>query len=292
MKHFLLRALNKLGLLAKLNINGKLILNNKTFNIPIIKLNGYNNLFMSEIWMVELLDQLVKNNNDDKKFIDVGVNIGQTLLKLRSVSDQMKYIGFEPNPLCVFYTNELIKANDSLKKSDITLYPVGISTENEVLTLNLYTENEMDSSASIIEEFREHEIKQKFNVPVFNTQTIDSSNDIFNGVGIIKIDVEGAELEVLNSFNKVIERERPYILIEILPIYKEDNTFRLSRQNNIESNFKALNYSIYRIERTPQSTFSHLTKIESIGVHADLNQCDYIIIPNENNKLSHLISKS
>lgn len=290
MKQFHLKVLNKLKILSKLNIIGKLTVNNIKFNIPVIKLNGYNNLFMSEIWMVEILNHLINDKMVSKKFIDVGVNIGQTLLKLRSVSQKMDYLGFEPNPLCVFYTNELIKANSLINKSNTTLYPVGISTNNEVLSLNLFSESEMDSSASIIEEFRDDRIIQKMHVPVLNANTIEGKTNIFKNVGIIKIDVEGAELEVLKSLKDVINKERPFILIEILPIYKSENEFRIKRQNEIESIFNELNYSIYRIEKKNNISFSNLKRIETIEIHSDLELCDYVISPKENNQLEHLIS--
>ena len=43
-----------------------------------------------------------------KGFIDVGVNVGQTLLKLKSISSEINYLGFEPNPNCVNYLKNLI----------------------------------------------------------------------------------------------------------------------------------------------------------------------------------------
>ena len=49
--------------------------------------------------MIDILKIVLPIEN--KKFIDVGVNIGQTLLKLKSVSSEIDYIGFEPNPICV-----------------------------------------------------------------------------------------------------------------------------------------------------------------------------------------------
>lgn len=292
METFFLKALNKLDLLKKINVNGKLSLNKKTFSIPIIKSNGYNNLFMSEVWMVELLSKLLQEKKiHEKKFIDIGVNIGQTLIKLRSVSNEMNYIGFEPNPLCIFYTNELIKVNPTIKNQNTLLLPVGISTKDEILTLNMYSENEMDASASIIEEFRkDHEIKLKTSVPVFSATNIDNNSNVLKNVGIIKIDVEGAELEVLTSLKDVLKKERPIILIEILPIYKSENEFRIKRQIEIESIFNDLNYSIYRVKKKKNDSFSNLKKIETIEIHSNLDHCDYVISPNEYDQLNDLIS--
>lgn len=288
MNKFILRSLNKLGVLPKINTTGKLTLNNKTFSIPVIKSYGYNNLFMSEIWMVELLQKLLKNRQKHKKFIDVGVNIGQTLLKLRSVSQEINYLGFEPNPACVFYVNELIKSNRNINTTNTSIYPVGLSENTQVLTLNLFSDNELDPAASVISD-RGDNVKRKVFVPIFSASKIDEDENVFSDVEIIKIDVEGLELEVLRSLKEIINKERPLILIEILPVYNSSNKGRFDRQNQIEELFSDINYDIHRVEKTKNMRFSHLNKLDSIGIHDDLNLCDYVIIPTENTQFTSII---
>ncbi len=89
-----LRILNKLSLLDKFNLQGTITLNNKNFVIPVLGKLGFSNMFMSEPWMIDVLKIVIPLSKGS--FIDVGVNIGQTLLKLRSVSDEIEYTGFEP----------------------------------------------------------------------------------------------------------------------------------------------------------------------------------------------------
>ena len=60
------------------------------FNIPIIRGLGVQHLKKAEPWMDELMEKLL-SQRDDGIFVDVGVNIGQTLLKLRSVCPEMEY---------------------------------------------------------------------------------------------------------------------------------------------------------------------------------------------------------
>lgn len=92
MKNIIIRLLNKLRLLSYFNINGKIELNSHKFKIPVLQKVGFDNLFMSEPWMIEILNIVLPLDN--KGFVDVGVNVGQTLMKLRSVSSETKYIGF------------------------------------------------------------------------------------------------------------------------------------------------------------------------------------------------------
>lgn len=276
MKFFFPRLLNKLGILKKINIQVKIKLGDYKISIPIIKTIGLRNLFMTEIWMIQVLKKIIPLK--EGVFLDVGINIGQTLIKLKSVNRDMKYIGFEPNPLCVFYSNELIKQNNF---QNCTIIPAGIYTSNKILTLNLFSENELDSAASIIEEFRPDPIARKMFVPVFDIETLQDKEAILNKVSILKIDVEGGELEVLSSFRSIIKENRPFILIEILPIYKEDNTFRIDRQNKIESLIKEMEYVIYRILKNQDDTFLSFEKLSTINIHSDLGMCDYVLVPTE-----------
>lgn len=276
MKFFFPRLLNKLGILKYLTINVSISLGKNRISIPLIKKIGFGNLLMSEIWMLEVLEKILPLKKG--AFLDVGVNIGQTLIKLKSVNNEISYIGFEPNPLCVYYTNELIKINNF---KNTKLISSGISTTNKILTLNLFSENEMDSSASLIEEFRPDPIIKKMYVPVFDINTLENRDELFNDVSIIKIDVEGGEFEVISSFLTIIEKKRPFILIEILPIYKESNAFRIERQHWIEDKLKDLNYSNYRIEKKKDNSFKSFSKIEKIEIHSDLQKCDYLFVPHE-----------
>ena len=150
MQLFLIRLLNKIRLLQYLILNINTQIYSTKFTIPLIKGIGLKNINTTESWMVLLLKKL-STITDKGVFIDVGVNIGQTLLKLKAVNKNMVYIGFEPNPSAVFYTNELIKANGFKNTS---LIPIGLSNKTEVLTLNIYNNSDVDSSASILAEFR------------------------------------------------------------------------------------------------------------------------------------------
>jgi FkbM family methyltransferase len=80
----------------------------------------------------------------DGIFIDVGVNVGQTLLNFRSCYEN-PYWGFEPNPSCVYYLQTLIKKN---KFKNTRIIPVGLSSQNELA--KFYIKNETDSAGTIV----------------------------------------------------------------------------------------------------------------------------------------------
>jgi FkbM family methyltransferase len=268
--------INKSGLCSLFNLTVTKKFHGKTVRIPIIKGFGLDNLTMSEIWMLDLLKYLLKLKSG--MFIDVGVNIGQTLIKLKCVNREIRYIGFEPNPACVFYANELIKENKFL---NCTLLPVALFTVNDILELELFCESEMDSSASLINNFRPTQnIYRTQYTPAFTFEHIAQTIRI-SEIGIIKIDVEGAELEVIKSLQKAISSHRPPIVIEILPVYRWDNKTRKDRQDKIEKILCDLNYSIFRVMKTKNGAFDGLLELSTLGVHSDLNQCDYVFVPFE-----------
>jgi len=146
--------------LDKVNLTFVRYLNGKRVKIPTIGKIGYSNLRISELWMVGLLQKLLPLK--DGAFIDIGVNLGQTLVKVKCVEPDIQYIGFEPNPVCVYYTRELIKKNGF---KNCELIPVGISNENGIVPLNCYS-SETDSAATIVADFRQQQIKYQFLVPV------------------------------------------------------------------------------------------------------------------------------
>ncbi|MBK6566807.1 MAG: FkbM family methyltransferase [Saprospiraceae bacterium] len=68
-----------------------------------------------------------------------------------------------------------------------------------------------------------------------------------NKFSVLKIDVEGAEWEVVKSFYPAIEKCKPIILMEILPVYSEQHVNRMERQKEIIQILHHLDYSVFRV---------------------------------------------
>jgi FkbM family methyltransferase len=249
------------AVLRRVNFVRKVSIHDTTFITPVI----YGVRFrQSETWMSEVLTHIFPHISG--VFVDVGVNVGQTLLKVRSLDKNRPYIGFEPNPTCVSYVQNLISLNTI---RNVKLIPAGVFTEDTILSLNLYS----DSGASVVNNFRQNKVYEQIFVPVFRP---DSLPHIFpeEKTGIIKIDVEGAELEVIKGFSKIIERDRPSFVVEILPCYSESETTRLKRQQEIVAFFKKRTYLLCRIEKNPDGPFRGFKKLDDIEIHSDISLCD------------------
>jgi hypothetical protein len=114
-------------------------------------------------------------------------------------------------------------------------------------------------------------------IPVFR---LDELTDQLPGeVGLIKIDVEGGELEALTGMAGFIRTQAPLILIELLPVYKPENQLRLDRQTKVEATFKAWGYELHRVRKNSLKRLAGFEHIPAIGIHNDLELCDYVAAP-------------
>lgn len=275
--NFIPRLFRKFGFSRYFNFTIK-INRKKKYIVPLRGDVGWAHLIDDEPWMSMLLNKLSKKiSQKNLAFVDVGVNIGQTMLKAKSALPDFYYYGFEPNPICVAYVNELVKLNDLI---DVEIFPFGVSNKAKIVDLNFFNDDPTDSSATLLKGFRPNQkIKKIEHVVVFPV----SKNFFSMKIGILKIDVEGGELDVLLGFIEVIKKDRPIIIMEILPCYTSENTERIDRQNKIETLLNDEGYVCYRVlkkKNTPENLIG-VENIESIGIHDDITQSDYLWIPNE-----------
>lgn len=263
----LLKFLKKTKLLKYLELNVR----QKTIGlkIPIKGDIGYNLLFDDENWMQHLINALSRFKKGS--FMDIGANIGQTLLKVKtSQYHNNHYYGFEPNPNCVEYLSRLIDVN-ALEKCEI--FPVAVG-ERDGLQELYYHGNQVDSSASLIKKFRKSDKVKKQLVPVSCMKSIRKFMQ--EDPGIVKIDVEGYEYEVLRAMKDFINTTRPFIICEILPVYDETFVERITNQNNIIQLMNELKYAVFRI--MPGQS---LMEIDEIEIHDKIEWSNYLFSPFE-----------
>lgn len=271
--------------LARINVVVPTSTRGKAVSIPFI--GGRSLHAGAEPWMTDLLGSLLPLAPG--RFVDVGVNLGQTLLKVKLLDPERAYLGFEPNPLCVSYVRELIARNHW---RSVELVPAGLFVRDEILALELFsTTDATDSAASVISNFRPGQpVHERLHVPVVRWETATKAVGEVPS-GIVKIDVEGAELEVLSTMEAMIGRDMPLILMEVLPAYRADNSPRIERQRAIEALAARHGYSILRVQKSSDGRFRGLRRIQEFGVHADLNECEHVLAPARSAQaLAHLVT--
>ncbi len=239
--------------------------------MPISDGIGYQNLLSTEPWATELYKKIL--SNFDGSFIDVGVNNGQTILKIASINPTQAYLGFEPNPVCYNYSRKLIKKN---KLNTFSLVPVGLHYENKIV--ELYHDTEFASGASILSNFRvkKERYNQVQNVSVMAGDKILQEKNI-NAISIIKADVEGVELEVMMGLQQSLIQFKPVVMLEILPVYNltsENGMFRKERQDRLIKLMHNLDYCMMLIDEKN----GWLIPLEQISVHSDMHRTNYLFV--------------
>lgn len=263
--------LGRLGGLRYLNLTVPVFTLRGTVRVPFIA--GRAAGLAGEPWMNDILAELLPAAPG--VFVDVGVNLGQTLIKVKLLDRARPMVGFEPNPVCVAYVRKLLEAN---RFPHVEIVPAGLAEQDGILSLDLFSANDVDSAASVVPNFRPGErVSDRLNVPAVTWATARRALGPAR-LGIVKVDVEGAELEVFRTMASVLESDRPTLLFEVLPVYRPDNTARAERQTALEGLLHNLGYRLFRVEKTRAERLESLREIDSIGVHGDLTCCDYVAL--------------
>ena len=270
---FMAKLLKKIGdnIVSKINFNVKRKLNNKDIVIPVI--NGVKVGVSGEKWMSGVLKEVFEYASEGT-FYDVGINLGQTMIKVMTLNEHISYVGFEPNPSCLFYLQHLISAN---KWSRNIIVPVALSDADCLLPL--YGSSDTDPESTII---RDLQLTSDFItkiVPVFRYESI-VKNILNKKVSVIKVDVEGAELDVIDSLRTLIEKDRPTIIMEVLPNEHED-TLKSLRNKKLIDLMKRLQYSFYRIIKTSTDSYAGVSAVDNVGDYDDPVMKDHIFFPND-----------
>jgi FkbM family methyltransferase len=273
MKGLLIKVLRRLRMLQRVNFVATLRLKGTRIRVPFV--HGVGIEGFEELWMRRLMEHFLGRTS--RAFVDVGVNTGQTLALLKCVDPNREYLGFEPNPACVAYVHELIRLN---RFEHCTIIPAALYREDKLLHLNMYQKYQADGTASIVENFRvSRQVDRQFCVAACTWATVDDSLPAFK-MGVVKIDVEGAEQDVLMGMRDAILRDRPVLLLEVLPVYSAQNVDRLQRQKELEETLRQWDYALWRVRKIGKE-FGGLEEVGEIGVHGDLSRCDYVCVPRE-----------
>ena len=153
-------------------------------------------------------------------FVDVGANIGRVLTALLRYDRSIPYIGFEPSIKGAYNVSQII--NENRVSATHRILPIGLSDKTGYATL--FSNGEADVSATINVSTRPASIYRH------NTIISQGAGDYYlvnePSVAFLKIDAEGAETSVLKGLCGTIDRHKPVIVIEILPIRElELNTY-------------------------------------------------------------------
>lgn len=169
--------------------------------------------------------------------VDIGANFGLWTYYL--ANQFQKVIAIEPNP-------EVLLDLRSARFKNVDIKQCGVSRKNEIRTLHIPIVNgQIQAGWSSFD--------PRNNPSASATKAINvecrSVDELLQGyeIDFIKIDVEGAEIEVLKGATQVMDSSRPVIMIEI-----RDNNL-----NKIEEMVRCTGYKIVKLEDILGAKSSH-----------------------------------
>lgn len=144
-------------------------------------------------------------------FVDIGANFGlHTLYAAKLVGEEGQVFAFEPVPSNL----KLLYRNITLSKVDkqVRVIPNAVSNGSEAFLEFYVPPDEVAVTASLRP--TQHDSDTQV-VQVANVRLDDYWQDINLPIRMIKIDVEGAELDVLHGAEKLLSQWQPILVIEV-----------------------------------------------------------------------------
>jgi len=162
--------------------------------------DGYYEPFQSDI--------LLELGKKSQRFLDIGANMGFYSLAIAIENPKISVISFEPQPSVYQIMLKNIEMNQLHER--INLINMGLGHQADELTMYIpkFTGTGGGSFKNLHEDEGEaHQIK----VPVVTLDSLElSASDL------VKIDVEGFELNVIDGAKELISQNRPTIMAELL----------------------------------------------------------------------------
>jgi len=231
-------------------------------------------------WKAELIRRILAQENGD--FIDIGANVGQTLLDFYAAVSTRRYIGFEPNPNS--YASICMLAAENNYERCLIL-PVGLSDSFSVLNLYSAPGATTDSGASIEPDIRGTRAMSHAQIVCCRFDDLRARMGI-DSIGLIKIDVEGAEIRVLRGMEETLRELRVPMIFEVL--YADGNADIKHYEVTVKATMQfleRLEYTVFRVRKDRKEQFQGLepTPVFPIQVWTPENasECDYMMIPTE-----------
>lgn len=266
------------GALSKLCLKStKVDFMGSKYPVPLIHGIGANHHLIENDLMYKSLEFFLQNK--DGAVIDVGVNIGLYLLKLKSLDSDREYFGFEPNSLCNYYVQEMVRLNHF---RNVQILPFALSGAQELK--RFYAGRRADKMGSLNKFVREggkRRMDFSFDLITFVGDELLELLGVDN-ISVIKIDVEGSELSVLQGIKKKITKCTPHLYIEVWPLPKKDDPKYLQIHRNrclVFDFFKNLDYRIFSV--LPPGSMAEICSLEEF-IEDPSNDCVFIHSSNAN----------
>lgn len=144
------------------------------------------------------------NYSNPKRFLDIGAHTGEFTQNILRLAPECQVVMVEANPNCEPYLQKLNHGYDIL----------ALSNKQGKAELFVEKANMLGTGASLYKENTEWYADGKFDKVEVELDTLDNKKYFgYEVIDLVKLDVQGAELNILEGGRKTITRSK-YVLIE------------------------------------------------------------------------------
>ena len=233
-------------------------------------------------WKTALIGEILGKRGG--LFIDVGANIGQTLLDYCAAPRREGYVGFEPNARCVDHLASIIRSN---ALTDCVVVPAALSSRDGLVKFYSNPDVGVDAAATLIGDIRPSLALTSEIVAAYRFDSVRDEIVAGRGIGLVKIDVEGAELHTLLGMRETLAAARPWLLCEVLNRdgFAEEAA-HAQRMRGIMTLLGELDYAVFRIvksvDRKRVRGYARIAAFpEIIYAPENAESCDYLFLPDD-----------
>ena len=165
--------------------------------------------------LVSKIAKELDNQNDQGWFFDVGANVGLYSWEVRKVSPHRKILAFEPDPENI---KLLEKTLNGANFQNVEIYKCALS--NQLAEISFFQDTLTSATGCVAGKDKpwiEQYLNSSANEIRVKTETLDSVVRQDRTPSLIKIDVEGHEIEVLQGGRNTLSEAKPLLIIESFP---------------------------------------------------------------------------
>lgn len=154
----------------------------------------------------EIVEQLVDSLHPDDVFYDVGANVGVYTCFAAAALTEGETFGFEPEP----ENARRLRSNLAINDLDAEVIQAALSNRCGIAELGIENDQAGEGRHSLVT----REPGETIAVPLVRVDTVVREGDLPPPT-VVKIDVEGAELSVLEGMRRTLEEHCRRIYVEI-----------------------------------------------------------------------------
>ncbi|WP_299114675.1 FkbM family methyltransferase [uncultured Winogradskyella sp.] len=187
-----------------------------------------------------------KSNRNNLTVLDVGSNFGYLgAVWADSIAKNGKVLAFEPNKNLFASITKTIEANVHFKRN-FKVYNLAVGAENETITIN--ASNFSSNAQSMDTAIETYDVEMVTLESFLNTENIQQ-------VDLIKIDVDGIELDILKGAINLLKQNNSIVIVEtnddmrIVEFFKELDYRIYDMKLNVFDTHEALPLNIFCVPK-------------------------------------------